>query len=163
MRTRLLLLMLSTLVLMTGVACGDDDDDADTAATATSTTTTVVGGETTSLRTVLKGGAEEVPDPGDPDGAGDAVVTFRAGQVCYQISTQNIGDATLAHIHEGGKGVAGPIVVTFDPPVGGASMGCIDADPALITRIEADPAGFYVNVHTAEFPKGAIRGQLSES
>ncbi|MGH7965215.1 MAG: CHRD domain-containing protein, partial [Candidatus Binatia bacterium] len=25
-----------------------------------------------------------------------------------------------------------------------------------------NPANYYVNVHTAEFPKGAVRGQLSE-
>ncbi|PHR12451.1 MAG: hypothetical protein COA41_19295 [Sphingopyxis sp.] len=32
----------------------------------------------------------------------------------------------------------------------------MDAD-----RIQGDPSAFYVNVHTAEYPGGAIRGQLS--
>jgi len=31
---------------------------------------------------------------------------------------------------------------------------------AIIKSILADPSGFYVNVHTADFPNGAIRGQL---
>ena len=38
---------------------------------------------------------------------------------------------------------------------------CVTADGALINRIIADPASFYVNVHTAEFPAGAVRGQVA--
>jgi hypothetical protein len=32
-----------------------------------------------------------------------------------------------------------------------------------LAAILANPNGFYVNVHNAEFPDGAIRGQLSEA
>src|SRR5439155_25193539 len=41
------------------------------------------------------------------------------------------------------------------------SLTCREADPALVTDIASDPAGYYANVHTTAFPVGAIRGQLA--
>jgi hypothetical protein len=38
--------------------------------------------------------------------------------------------------------------------------GCVQGDPAVVQEIEDDPGGFYVNLHTADFPAGAVRGQL---
>ena len=38
----------------------------------------------------------------------------------------------------------------------------LDITTDVATRICADPAGFYVNYHTTDFPNGAIRGQLAE-
>ena len=36
---------------------------------------------------------------------------------------------------------------------------CVTADPALLEEIAANPTGYYVNLHNARFPGGAIRGQ----
>ena len=109
-------------------------------------------------------GAQEVPGPGDPDGTGSATLWLNQGlnKVCFAISVSNISTATAAHIHVGAVGVAGPPVVHLDPPdASGMSSGCVEADPALIKRIRANPAKYYVNIHNADFPDGAIRGQLS--
>lgn len=34
--------------------------------------------------------------------------------------------------------------------------------PALIDAIRKDPSAYYVNVHNAPFPAGAVRGQLTK-
>ncbi|HEV2767614.1 MAG TPA: CHRD domain-containing protein [Acidimicrobiales bacterium] len=106
-------------------------------------------------------GAAEVPGPGDDDGTGFATVFVEQDQLCYDINVLDIAPATAAHIHEGGVGESGPPVVTLEPPSAeGAVDGCVAADPDLLQRIAANPAGFYVNVHNDEFPEGALRGQL---
>ncbi len=110
-------------------------------------------------------GAAEVPNPGDPDGKGSAVVRFneRRGTVCFKIRTKGIAGSSAAHIHEAPVGVAGPIRVGLFRTASADRKrnGCVkDVDPALIRRILANPSAFYVNVHNAEFPTGALRGQL---
>lgn len=107
-------------------------------------------------------GAQEVPGPGDPDGSGTARITADAttNNVCFNLTVQAISAPTAAHIHRGARGVAGPPVLTIDAPTGGASSGCLRVDRQLAASIIADPSAFYVNVHTADYPGGALRGQL---
>jgi hypothetical protein len=109
-------------------------------------------------------GAAEVPGPGDPDGGGTAVITLNQGQneVCFELTVSNIAPATLAHIHSGGPTAAGPAVVTLTPPAEGSSKGCVSAGADLIKSIRQNPGDYYVNVHNADFPDGAVRGQLSK-
>jgi CHRD domain len=109
-------------------------------------------------------GAAEVPGPGDTDGSGMAHVTLNhgQGQVCYDISAKDIQAPTAAHLHAGPAGQAGDVKVTFKASADGMWKGCATADKALIKEIMDNPANFYVNVHNAEFPNGAIRGQLSK-
>ena len=109
-------------------------------------------------------GAAEVPGPGDADGAGTAVVTLNQGQneVCFELSVSNIAPATAAHIHAGAAGAAGDVVVTLTPPKDGSSKGCVSTTAEVIKNIRQNAANFYVNVHNAEFPDGAVRGQLSK-
>jgi hypothetical protein len=110
-------------------------------------------------------GAQEVPGPGDPDGKGIAKITLLPGYgtICFRIRVRNITlPAAAAHIHSGERGVAGPVVVPLGAPdAEGKAKGCVtDVDPALIRAIWTDPRDFYVNVHTSDFPGGAVRGQL---
>ena len=114
-------------------------------------------------------GAKEVPGPGDPDGRGRAFVRLAGGKACFVLEWSKINAPIAAHIHEGRAGVAGPVVVLFfQPGTNAASLpdtlssvaGCVDVDRGLARKIAANPSDYYVNIHTADFPDGAIRGQL---
>lgn len=116
------------------------------------------------LSTTLTG-AQEVPGPGDPDGSGEVTLQLNPGlqQICFQLTVHDIAPATAAHIHEAPAGVAGPVVVPLTPPpTSGSSSNCVSADREEILEIMAHPEEYYVNVHNATFPAGAIRGQLSK-
>lgn len=118
------------------------------------------GGERTYTTTLS--GAAEVPGPGDTDGTGTFTVTVSVPQkeVCYELDVSGIDTPTAAHIHRGAVGVAGPVVVTLDTPVSGSSEACEDVTGRVAGQLLARPQQFYVNVHNAPFPAGAIRGQL---
>lgn len=109
-------------------------------------------------------GAAEVPGPGDPDGSGSAALTVNPGQnrICYTLTVRDIEPARAAHIHEGGPTVAGPIVVSLAAPANGSIEGCATVTRELALEILKDPADYYVNVHNAPFPGGAVRGQLGK-
>ncbi len=105
-----------------------------------------------------------MPGPGDPDGIGFATVTVNPGQgvLCYELSVSGIAPAEAAHIHEAPFGEAGGVVVTLEAPTDGFSGGCIEVGRELAKDILKNPADYYINVHNAPYPSGALRGQLSK-
>jgi hypothetical protein len=115
------------------------------------------------LTTTLTGAAE-LPGPGDADGRGTATIRLNQGQgkVCFVLTASNIVlPASAAHIHVGAVTTFGPIVVGLSPPdATGISGGCVSAPRDLIKTIRMNPSNYYVNIHTTDFPNGAIRGQL---
>ena len=86
------------------------------------------------------------------------------GDICYVLFVRNLTSAPFAaHIHGiGGRTVAAPIVVPLDPPdaATGTTEACTAVDAGLLAAIVANPRNYYVNVHTALFPGGEVRGQL---
>jgi CHRD domain len=104
---------------------------------------------------------------GDPDGVGTALLTLNAGQqtVCWSTTASGIAlPATASHIHHAPAGLSGPIVLPLSPPgANGQASGCAqNVDRDLIVDIFTNPGAYYVNVHTSEFPPGAIRSQMDQ-
>ncbi len=128
------------------------------------------------LETDLKGRNEVATDAkskrnvGDPNGRGEAYVFGIDGDLntlCYVLTVDKIEPATAAHIHEGAEGENGPVVVNLAAPADGNAADCLTEGEAgkfvggqTVADILANPEDYYVNVHNAEFPGGAVRGQL---
>lgn len=125
----------------------------------------VMGAETT--LTAELAGVTEGANPGNPDGSGTASVTLdpETGEACWNLMAEGIGPVLQSHIHVGGAGVAGDVVVPLDTDgFEDSSEGCTeDVEADVLQAVIDDPAGHYVNLHTDDFPAGAIRGQLVAS
>lgn len=126
--------------------------------------TEIATAQSNRLRATLTG-ENEVEAEGDPDGEGTARIRLRprARRVCWALTWQNIGDPQAAHIHRGNKSENGPVVVNLflETQQGSEASGCEGGVARrLIRRIKNHPRNFYVNVHTGDYPNGAIRGQL---
>ena len=93
-------------------------------------------------------------------GSATVTVDTGSGQVCAKV-TSDVSGAVAMHIHKGASGANGPVVVPLDvKAINGASI-CATATSAVASAIAADPAGYYVNIHTPASPGGALRGQLA--
>jgi hypothetical protein len=107
--------------------------------------------------------------------AGTATVTFTATSAKFDVAITGCPATTainIGHIHEGAAGVNGGVKIdsTLKPGeitlTGGAvtfSRTNSAADPALITAVMANPAGYYVNFHSTLHAGGVIRGQLTKA
>ena len=99
----------------------------------------------------------------DKDGRGSFSATFDGNQFCYGYVVKNIGDPAAAHIHKAPAGKNGDVVLSLSPASSGdpgSVSGCNAIGTALKKDILRRPANYYVNVHNADFPNGAVRGQL---
>jgi hypothetical protein len=120
----------------------------------------VAGHTNTVLEADLSGRAEVGTSnrlAGDPNGRGEAYVFGIDGDpttLCYVLTVDKIGTPLAAHIHEGAAGTNGPVVVNLAAPADG------NAADQTVADILANPQNYYVNVHNAKYPGGAIRGQL---
>jgi len=161
MRRPLAVATLTTAALVTALVALPGAANASPAATADRT------------HRVSMDGRQEVPGPGDPNGSGTFTYQVKGWTLCYTITDRYIESAVAAHIHAGKRGAAGPITVTLKTPVKGSAKGCIEAvkdettkNAALVlTQSELhgiihSPHQYYVNVHNAKFPEGAVRDQL---
>lgn len=132
-----------------------------------------------------------ISTPGQPGAKGQFNYALYSDieTICYDITLTGVTGEyrsparTATHIHEAAKGRNGPPRIAFPNPVGDdtfrRSVGCITgpfttgikaADNVTDTgagfslkKIEANPAGFFTDSHTALFVAGVVRGQLDQS
>jgi hypothetical protein len=101
---------------------------------------------------------------GDPDGRGSFTAIVDGNQLCFGVTVTNLDTPTAAHIHAGRRNQSNPPLVPLTQPATGdpgAAGGCVAVDPTIAQAILKNPHKYYFNVHTAAFPNGAVRGQLS--
>lgn len=115
----------------------------------------------TVIFTAALSGANEVP--ANPSQAtGKATLTFNQTTNTFNIVTTYSGGltATGAHIHKGAPGVSGPVIFPFTQLTSPINY----TSPALDSLQKADlfAGNYYVNVHSALYPAGEIRGQLTK-
>lgn len=98
---------------------------------------------------------------------GAAEFSLSENMLTFELSVADIDEVTAAHIHLGGEGVAGPVLVAlFEGPTTAAGFsgvlaeGGVVIEDSVITHMRA--GNTYVNVHTLANPMGAIRGQIRE-
>ncbi|BBG03983.1 MULTISPECIES: CHRD domain-containing protein [Pseudonocardia] len=137
--------------------------------------------------TIINNDGESVP--GQPGATGE--FNFRINSddeiICYDITLRGVTGEyespakTATHIHEANAGEPGPPRLAFPNPSGDGdtrnSSGCMQgpfttglegdngqdtATGFTLSQIEANPAGFSADTHTAEFAAGTVRGQLTE-
>ena len=115
---------------------------------------------TTKLQATLRGGSERPAAPASNRGRVELRLTPRTGKVCWEFRLAKVdGRPMQAHIHKGRRGVSGKVIV----PLGGnyKRQGCTTAPKATVRAILRGPRAYYVNVHNAKQPAGAMRGQLA--
>ena len=108
---------------------------------------------------------EEVPTKGPSGSSGTAKIDINTdtNQVCYELTTSGLSEQpTAAHIHSGAKGASGPVVIDFNLPANGMKN-CVTSEAAKVAAVTADPGNHYVNIHTASYQAGAMRGQMVEA
>jgi hypothetical protein len=116
--------------------------------------------------TVLKAG-NEVP-PSGSNAFGAAAIRIEGTTLSFAVTIANPARESFfaGHIHVGGAGANGPVVVTLFSGSTDRKLifqaARLQISATTATAICANPAGYYVNYHTTDFPGGAIRGQLIE-
>ena len=115
--------------------------------------------KTVKFEVTLKGTNERPAAPASNKGKAELTLNTTTGRICWDFKLTKIdGKPAQAHIHKGKAGVSGNIVV----PLGAnyKRQGCTSAAKSLVKSIAGHPALYYVNVHNAKHPLGAMRGQL---
>ena len=118
-----------------------------------------MGMSTSAPASLALSGSNEVPPHAGTFTGTSTVAIAKDHTVTGMITTSGIV-GTAAHIHMGAPGSNGPVIVPF------TKTGPDSFAPPPGTTVTADQyaaylaGNLYVNVHSAEFPGGAMRAQL---
>ena len=108
-------------------------------------------------------GKQEVPAVSTmADGYGYALVSTTTYDLDLVVYTEDLDDASAAHIHTGRIGTNGDVLVALEQSMDDMTMwmtpeGTMIDEDILAVLVSG---GHYVNVHSPDFPSGEIRGQI---
>jgi hypothetical protein len=120
-------------------------------------------------------GANEVPaNASTAFGSAFVSLDLINNNISWEVDTGGIASASASHIHRGAAGVSGPVIINFatvpDQLTGGRTKGSapianqqtaqLNASDLTALASASTAIGYYVNVHSAAFAGGEIRGQL---
>ncbi|KAG5177984.1 hypothetical protein JKP88DRAFT_264830 [Tribonema minus] len=104
------------------------------------------------------------PANSDPEGQGTAKFAIAGRTLCFTMKT-NLKGIVAGHIHQGAAGVDGDVYVDLFGGIADLTanplQACITLTYAQAKALVKTPTDYYVNVHTDQFPDGAIRSQLA--
>jgi hypothetical protein len=129
----------------------------------------------TGQKEVTSGGT---PNQGDLDALVSGSLTLNngtgtgtTGSASFNLTISNLDfPVTGYHIHTGVSTTSGGILIDFQGVTpfesirtGNTFVGTVSGLNAVnITNVQANPAGFYFNIHNGSFPGGAVRDQVPE-
>lgn len=116
---------------------------------------------------VSANGANEKPNNGAKTGSASGTFTLNITKntICFtNMKTKGLVHVIGAHIHLGASGIHGSIFITFDiSNFNRVRQTCMKVAHPVLVDVAKHPGDYYFNVHTKDFPGGAVRGQLKKS
>ncbi|SHK43897.1 CHRD domain-containing protein [Rhodothermus profundi] len=105
---------------------------------------------------------EQEPNGVSSSGRGTAHMTLTEAGLVYQITVDDLtGPVQAAHFHYGAAGVNGPVVHTISFGSNTTTGVWRDLPDSLLIALLL--GNLYINIHTAQYPGGEIRGQTQLS
>jgi len=136
--------ILAFFFISLGIVSCDDDEP-------------VVPNPTKTYTATLNGANESTPNTSTATGT--ATLTYNTNTKIFTVMVMhNVPNPTAGHIHKGAVGVAGGVIFGFPSATSPISYTSVALDAAQESDLYAGL--YYVNIHTAAYPGGEIRGQL---
>ena len=140
-------LLIGTSLVIAAPAFAQDEDDS-------------LANEKVFIGAELSGDQETSGGAAGGSGEFTGEMTRASGQLCYTLAVDGVDAPTAAHIHAGAEGEDGEAVITLKITGKSKKNTCVDVAADVLTKLIENPFGYYVNVHNAAYPAGAVRGQL---
>ncbi len=117
---------------------------------------------------VRVGAANEIPANTRTENGIGSLKIFSDNSITFNVALSNfVASDTIkaAHIHLGNAVNNGGIVVGFTvtATAGTLEAKALNVRQTLVDSLKNNSADFYVNIHTAQFPGGLVRGQVGKN
>ena len=103
---------------------------------------------------------DAMQDHAKSNGKGTFAATITGTKLTWKLTFKGLtGPASAAHIHVGAKGKSGNVLIALCGPCKSGQSGTTRI--TAMQRRDVEKGLTYVNVHTAKYPNGEIRGQIA--